>query len=99
MVKYARGYTDQQVRPLKGDTVFLHGGHSYVIQQKRSGGEDPGKMPPEALVGFPSPYRAYSPCPGCYGFLLMTVPFDAAFLPFEAIGWAGMTWFVNNYHE
>jgi len=99
MVKRTKGYTDAQVQPLKGDTVFLHGAQSYVVQQKRSGTEDTEKMPAATLQPFPPPYYAYRPCPGCYGFLLITVPFDAATLPFQAIGLGAKYWFVHNYHE
>src|ERR1700692_1245408 len=94
-IKRGKGYTDEQVQPLKGDTVFLHGGLSYVVQQKQPEGENAKKMPPTALQPYPPPYRAYKPSPGCYPFLIVTVPLDAATFPLQAIGVGFEYWFVH----
>ncbi len=99
MVNYSRGYSDQQVQPLKGDTVFVHGSRSYVAQQKQPQGENARKMPPEMLRPYQPPYYAYKPSPGGYAFLVVTVPFDAATLPFQAAGYGLFSLFINNYHE
>jgi hypothetical protein len=88
MIKRAKGYTDARVQPLKGDSVFLHDGHSYVTQRKRPKGENAEKMSPAILQPYPEPCYAFKPFPGAYAFLLITVPFDAALLPFQAI-WVG----------
>ena len=84
-VKRAKGYTDERVEPLKGDTVFLHGGVCYVSQQKHPEGVNTEKMPPTHKTENHPPYYAFKPCPGCYSLLLATVPLDAATLPFQAL--------------
>src|SRR6185369_10587052 len=86
LVERAKGYTTDRVEPRAGDTVFLHGGLSYVAQQKRPEKDVAGKMSPMELRQYPPPYYAFSPCPGCYAFFLVTVPMDAVTLPFQAIG-------------
>ena len=89
-VKRAKGYTDERVQPLKGDTIISHGGLNYVVQQKRS--EKAEKMPSAAQSG---PYYAFKSCPGCYALLTVTVPLDIATCPFQLIGWGLATWFIN----
>jgi hypothetical protein len=42
-------------------------------------------MSPAILQPYPEPYYAFKPFPGAYAFLLITVPFDTAMLPFQAI--------------
>jgi hypothetical protein len=99
MVERAKGYSAEEVHPLKGDELFPHRGVSYVIQQKRCKGENAEEMPPEILQNFPPPYYAFKPCPGAYPFLIVTVPFDAATLPFQAMGVGLMYWFTHSPHE
>jgi hypothetical protein len=99
MVKRAKGYTDEQVQPSKGDDVFQHRGNSYVIQKQRRDGENVEVMPREMLQGFPPPYYAFKPCPGAYPFLVFTVPFDAATLPLQVIGLGLFYSFMHFAHE
>lgn len=86
VVNRAKGYTTDRVEPRTGDTVFLHGGLSYVVQQKRPEREAADKMSPMELQKYPAPYYTFDPCPGCYSLFIVTVPLDAATLPFQAIG-------------
>src|SRR6266404_5888861 len=77
MVSRAKGYTCEPVQPLKGDTLFLRGGRSYVVQQRPPERHNVEEMPPAVLQPFPPPYYAFRPCVGCYASLIVTVPFDA----------------------
>jgi hypothetical protein len=87
VVKRAKGYTTDRVEPRQGDTVFLHGGSSYVVQQKRPERDTAEKMSPTELQKYPPPYYAFDRCRGCYSLFLITAPMDAATLPFQAIGY------------
>jgi len=75
--------------------VFLHGGVSYVAQQKTPRREATEKMAPAELQKYPPPYYTFDPCPGCYGFLIVTAPLDAATLPFQAIGMGLTAWLMS----
>lgn len=105
LVNRAKGYTGEQVQPLKGDTVFvhrtssyliLHDSHSYVIQKNRSHDEGAEAMPPSMLRDFPPPYYAFKPCPGCYVYLVATVPLDTVTLPLQVIGTGLLYWFLSS---
>lgn len=95
MVKRAKGYTDERVQPLEGDTVFLHGGFGYVIQQKHAEGKNAEKMPPSMQYNSHPPYYAFKPCPAAYAFLPLTIPLDIATSPFQLIGLGLEAWFIS----
>lgn len=94
-VERAKGYTNEPTQPLKGDTVFLHGDHYYVIRQKQPAGKEAEKLPPTTPQGSQGSYYAFKPCLGCYVFTLATVPLDIVTSPFQLIGLGVKAWFLD----
>ena len=98
VVTRARGYTTERVEPRTGDTVFVHGGVSYVVQQKNHQRATAEAMSPTELQKYPPDFYVFDPCPGCYSLLLVTAPMDAVTLPCQGL-YVGFLYLCLRYGE
>jgi hypothetical protein len=79
IIQRADGYTQQPVKPLKGDEAFQHGGVTYVISKHNEGETNVLVLP----YTIPEPYMAYKPNPAYYGLMPLTIATDIVTSPFQ----------------
>ena len=82
-IQRAKGYTTELVDPVNGDTYFIHGGITYIVQHKPGAGETNSTLALPHNVH--RPYFAYKPNLGYYFLLPLTIPADITLSPFELI--------------
>ena len=80
-VQRAKGYTKETIQPLKGDTVFQHGGLTYIIQHKHAEGETNSVL--VLPYNVPTPYLAYRPSPAYYVLIPFAFVGDIVTFPFQ----------------